>query len=514
MNKLISSFLYTAVLLILSAPVKSQVIWYGDPNKDLRNVFYRFDITGYTSGDYCVDNVTADPTASTPTDSVYGKHWEINKPANRKRAEFARTNGFIPQEDGEYYFGWRWKITSSPTLNKGIAVFQCKTEAGTNNPSTQNYPFTLEYDGTNLALACFGPGYPDWTEGSSITNRKTTIWRQAVSQDQWVTFAFHVKFSRNGELGFIEFWYNGEQQTLTNLNYKEYQVVLSEDKKRAYHKTNDGNQVYFKWGAYGKNACEFNITTKYDEMRVANSYEELAVGDQRISKSAWTLLSADSEAEGNPASYAFDGNNNTFWHTPWGNAETTYPHEIAINLGALYQLTGFSYLPRQDNSVNGTIDEYRISVSTDATNWQKVTEGTWEGSKYGKWVVLDSVDAQYVKLTALSELNNNAFASAAEIGLYGEKVIATGATHLPLKNSGTKILVYPNPAKHSFYVVLKEMKNAVISVYNSHGSRICELKTTESLVEFKTDSLFKRGLYFIKIKDENDNYYTRKLIIV
>ncbi|WP_167607015.1 heparin lyase I family protein [Maribellus sediminis] len=277
MKKIITSFPYSVLLLIIyAAPVKSQVIWYGDPNQGLRDVFYRFDITGYTSGEYCVDNVTADPTMSTPTDSIHGKHWEIFKPANRKRAEFARTKGFIPQENGEYYFGWRWKISSSPSLNKGIAVFQCKTEAGTNKPSTQNYPFTLEYDGTNLALACFGPGYPDWSVGSSITNRKTTIWRQAVPQDKWVTFVFHVNFSRDESVGFIEFWYNGEQQTLMNSNYKEYQVTLSDNNKRAYHKTNDGNQVYFKWGSYGKNACEFNITTKYDEMRVTHNFEEVA----------------------------------------------------------------------------------------------------------------------------------------------------------------------------------------------------------------------------------------------
>lgn len=607
MQKLIYTYLVAAVLILTTiTTVKSQVIWHGDPDKGIRDVFYRFDITGYTSGDFCLDAVNADPSATTAIDSVHGKHWQIHKPVNRKRAEFARTNGFIPQEDGEYYFGWRWKISSKPSLNKGLAVFQCKTEEGANKPSTQNYPFTLEYDGTNLSLACFGPGYPDWSVGSSITNRKTTIWRKAVPQDKWVTFAFHVKFSRSETVGFIEFWYNGEKQTLTNSNYKEYQVILADDNTRAYHKTNDGNQVYFKWGSYGINACEFEITTKYDEMRVGSSYEDVKLeadcltttiepflkinngdwinsssgivntgdlvilgptpstggtwnwsgpgtsgtsreqtfyanatgtatatytntcgtqstqtfnltvfptGVQKISHSNWTLVSADSEADGNKAILAFDDNTNTFWHTPWGSAETNFPHEIIIKLGALYQLSGFSYLPRQDNSVNGTISEYKISTSIDGLNWEPVNAGKWTNSKNEKVVQFDNKSGEYVKLTALSEVNGNAWASAAEINLYGTKASPTSSSAIFDTSSANPVVIFPNPANSEFQIFVKEKENAKVNVHDMTGRLLAVHKTENHYLYLRKNAVFKSGIYFIQVIGNNEKPYLQKLTI-
>ncbi len=273
-----TKYLYLLLFCILfigtKSTLKSQVIWSANPDKSLTTVFSRFDITGYTTGTSCLDKDAPNPTATTPIDPIYGKHWQINKPMNRKRAEFARSNGLILSEGLDCYLGWRWKISSVPALNKGIAVFQCKTEDGSGGPDTQNYPFTLEYNGTNLTLACFGPGNPDWQAGTSIGDRRTTVWTQPVASDKWVTIEFHVKFSRDPTVGFIEFWFNGVQQTLMNSGYKEYQVVLTNDNKRAYHKTNDGNQVYFKWGAYGRNACNFDITTNYVDLRAGKTYED------------------------------------------------------------------------------------------------------------------------------------------------------------------------------------------------------------------------------------------------
>lgn len=237
------------------------------------------------------------------------------------------------------------------------------------------------------------------------------------------------------------------------------------------------------------------------------------ITNDNISKIGWTLHSVDSEAEGNPATDAFDGDINTIWHTPWGIAETTYPHEIAINLGALYCLTGFGYLPRQDDNQNGIIKDYIISVSTDGVNWEMAAEGSWGNSYNEKRVALDSINAQYLKLTALSEINNKAYASAAEISLYGEKVLATGINGLEDKNLGANIVVYPNPAKDKFCVVLNEMKNAVVSVYSINGNCLSRTKANQSVVRFQTEPLFKSGMYVVKVDDEYRNSYRKKLIV-
>src|SRR5690606_8066041 len=70
-----------------------------------------------------------------------------------------------------------------------------------------------------------------------------------------------------------------------------------------------------------------------------------------IPKSGWTLRYVDSQEtakENGSASNAFDGNATTIWHTRWSSSVTAPPHEIQIDLGASYVLSGLRYLPRQD----------------------------------------------------------------------------------------------------------------------------------------------------------------------
>ncbi|MGB6150992.1 MAG: T9SS type A sorting domain-containing protein [Pricia sp.] len=275
----------TLIMLIVVGcfALDAQVLWYGDPDEDVRTVFRRLDPDGNRNptGNRCVDDPNNPPTVSTPTDGQFGKFWRINKPVSRKRAEFARTNGFIPQEGGDYYYGWRWRINSSPNLNDGVSVFQWKTDQGGNiDTNKQNYPFNMGYDGNELTVSAYGPAEPNWNRPGSITQRKTTIWKGQVDENKWYSFVFRIKVDRdydsgnNRYRGFIEFWFNGSKQTLTNSDFDDYQVVLSSDGKRAYHRTNDGSEVYPKWGSYNENACDFDITTDFDDLRVARTYEE------------------------------------------------------------------------------------------------------------------------------------------------------------------------------------------------------------------------------------------------
>ena len=80
-----------------------------------------------------------------------------------------------------------------------------------------------------------------------------------------------------------------------------------------------------------------------------------------IPKTGWSLKFVDSEETVAPGGYgavkSFDGDTNTFWHTRYYgiNPDPPHPHEIQINLGAVYDIGGFRYLPRQDGNQNGRI---------------------------------------------------------------------------------------------------------------------------------------------------------------
>ena len=141
------------------------------------------------------------------------------------------------------------------------------------------------------------------------------------------------------------------------------------------------------------------------------------------SRANWSVLYVDSQETscGNyPAVLSFDGNPATMWHTQWCPSSIGPPHEIQINLGISYNLLGFQYLPRQDNSDNGKIKRYEFYVSTDGLNWVLVSSGalmTVPGDKSQKTVTFGAIQGQYVRLREISEINGNPWASMAEFSV-------------------------------------------------------------------------------------------------
>jgi hypothetical protein len=138
-----------------------------------------------------------------------------------------------------------------------------------------------------------------------------------------------------------------------------------------------------------------------------------------IPKTGWGLKYVDSQelvGENGAAVNAFDGNTGTIWHTKWFGGSDPIPHEIQINLGAVYNVSGFKYLPRQDGGANGRIKQWEFYVSTDGTNWgSAVATGTFVNNATEKEVSFAQKTGQYVRLRALSEVNNNPWSSMAEI---------------------------------------------------------------------------------------------------
>ena len=142
-------------------------------------------------------------------------------------------------------------------------------------------------------------------------------------------------------------------------------------------------------------------------------------GANLIPQTNWTLKYADSDELFNEALKAFDGSNSTLWHTKWSPV-APMPHEIQIDLGASYTLSKFSYLPRQDGQVNGTIKDYEFYVSTDGVNWgTSVASGAFTNDTTLKEVSFAAKTGRYIRLRALSEVNNNPWTSVAELNVFG-----------------------------------------------------------------------------------------------
>lgn len=138
-------------------------------------------------------------------------------------------------------------------------------------------------------------------------------------------------------------------------------------------------------------------------------------------KVALKVVKADSEetaGEDGKAANAVDGDTATIWHTQWQDANPEHPHEIIIELSRPCRIGGFTCLPRQDDSDHGNIKDYEFYISDDGKDFgQPVKKGTFENNNDKKTVTFDAKQCRFIKLKALSEVNDLAWASAAEIGI-------------------------------------------------------------------------------------------------
>ncbi len=135
----------------------------------------------------------------------------------------------------------------------------------------------------------------------------------------------------------------------------------------------------------------------------------------------WKIISVSSQeikGEYAPARNCIDGHSDTFWHSRWQGNAPNYPHNLVIDLGKRYKLDGFTYLSRQDGNINGRIDKFALYVSIDGKNWAKpVITGHFRNTDKLQVVGFHRpVAGRYIKLVALSGINNNRYAAIAELG--------------------------------------------------------------------------------------------------
>ena len=90
-------------------------------------------------------------------------------------------------------------------------------------------------------------------------------------------------------------------------------------------------------------------------------------------------FASSQEPDEGDAAYLVDGDPSTFWHTMYSITLAKYPHWVDFDAGKEKVIKGFTYLPRQDGSLNGCIKDYEIYVSNDNKNWgNPILKGKFE----------------------------------------------------------------------------------------------------------------------------------------
>lgn len=135
-------------------------------------------------------------------------------------------------------------------------------------------------------------------------------------------------------------------------------------------------------------------------------------------KQNYSVKSVSSFEPGNEGEKAVDGDPSTFWHSQHGVTVTKHPHTMEIDLGKATEFEAVTYLPRQDGSKSGRVAKYSVSVSDDGQAWRQIAEGEFKDTADLKKVKLKKPEkARYFQFNALSEVNGEDYASAAEIGI-------------------------------------------------------------------------------------------------
>ncbi len=133
---------------------------------------------------------------------------------------------------------------------------------------------------------------------------------------------------------------------------------------------NGWQEVKFGKETKGRYFCIEGLSA-HDGSNVAAIAELLVLGinGQPLPHEGWKILYADSEEtrSGNhTADKIYDLQESTFWSTV---DNTSYPHQIVIDLGKESIVSGFRYLPRAEKECPGMIKDYKAYMKTEAFSY-------------------------------------------------------------------------------------------------------------------------------------------------
>ena len=84
----------------------------------------------------------------------------------------------------------------------------------------------------------------------------------------------------------------------------------------------------------------------------------------------WKVVDVDSQETrltNDAAANAIDGKASTIWQTRW-NSDLKLPHHLAVDMGSSHRIGGFTYLPRQDGSLDGD-----VKITSSKRAWMDAT---------------------------------------------------------------------------------------------------------------------------------------------
>jgi hypothetical protein len=247
-----TKFVNTSIATVVAATVMAwsahaTLLWDGNATNGT-SVFKALNLED-ANGDAEPNPTPNGSSITTGTDPTYGPVWIFDKVSADERVEAHGATGINPAIGDTYYIGWRSKLSSLVDDN---ANFQWKAYG---SPLEQNFPIWLKMLGGKWEFSYQPPNQP----GVLDEEYSTTI-----SANVWYTHVLLIHVSDQANVGYMEYWLNGQQVTFTN------------GSTQLFGRTFDGTSVDPKWGVYGAVGTAFVNTV--NALKIGTTYADVDPG--------------------------------------------------------------------------------------------------------------------------------------------------------------------------------------------------------------------------------------------
>ena len=228
--------------------------------------------------------------------------------------------------------------------------------------------------------------------------------------------------------------------------------------------------------------------------------------------------SSTAEAQDGAGVNAIDGNPLTYWHSRYTSADSL-PQDIVITLAQETSIYKMEYLPRQ-NSQSGRVKDYEVYVSTNGTDYTKVTSGTFTTGTDLQSVEFAPATAKYVKFVALTSTAKESCAIA-ELAFYayedGIYEAASAETVASVEAKLAEVVALSSETKYSSaskegLAVAKEALELLLNAEQPYSEAMAAnaIANADKAIAKLVDITPAKAAYEAAIAKTNNNKYTEE----
>jgi len=200
---------------------------------------------------------------------------------------------------------------------------------------------------------------------------------------------------------------------------KNGNVTIKSEEGNSIYYTVDGSNPSAKSTLY-KGVFKYNKAVQIKAVSFNTEekiYSAVKTAKYGVSKEKWKIVAASS-GDLNSAIKIIDGNPNTDWG--FGNETNKLPQEVAIDMGAVLKINGFTYVPQQVGNNLNLISKYAFYTSLDNVKWTLQSEGEFSNIKNNPIEQIKTfaeTKARYLRFVAKSAEGKGQTVSISEINV-------------------------------------------------------------------------------------------------